>query len=329
MKIHPSIVKAARTGWNWEWNQLMNGLAPCDSEGNYIRPKSKNRKLYEPCIENLEKRSKENLPTLIIGKSCPWAHRTWLVYKIKKLENKINLIIVNVNRNEGLWKFQNNYLGCSSLYELYKLCGESPSLRATVPTLIDPISNYKENKPRIIGNESSQLVKILNRWPNKENKINLEPKESINEIEKLTNVLQENINNGVYKCGFARNQSAYNDSSNKLFNTISNIEDILKGKGPWLCGEKMTLADIYLFPTLIRWEMVYSPLFRCTKIPLWKFPKIWEWRRNFLKVHKVSDTCDSEAWRDDYFGALFPLQPSNIVPSGPILKELVDSSPPN
>jgi putative glutathione S-transferase len=99
----------------------------------------------------------------------------------------------------------------------------------------------------------------------------------------------------------------------------------LKHSGPWLCGEQITLADVRLFPTLIRWEMVYAPLFGCSERPLWQFPKLWDWRRRLYGQPGVQTSCDAKAWRHDYFGALFPLNPGGIVPTGPDLTTLVDS----
>ena len=106
------------------------------------------------------------------------------------------------------------------------------------------------------------------------------------------------------------------------------INKSLTSKGPWLCGEKLTLADVRLFPTLIRWEMVYMPLFRCSKKPLLLFPKISEWRRRFFQIPEVINTCNSTSWRKDYFGALFPLRPSNIIPAGPELHTIVNAKSP-
>ena len=136
------------------------------------------------------------------------------------------------------------------------------------------------------------------------------------------------VNDGVYRCGFARTQSAYEMSSNNLFDTLKKVNESLSKKGPWLCGKELTLADIRLFPTLIRWEMVYEPLFGCSKEPLWSFPFIWEWRQRLFAMKSISETCDSISWRKDYFGALFPLRPSNIVPCGPDLIKMVNAEPP-
>jgi putative glutathione S-transferase len=85
---------------------------------------------------------------------------------------------------------------------------------------------------------------------------------------------------------------------------------------------------VVLFPTLIRWEMVYAPLFGCSRLPLWQLPALWHWRARFLALPGVADTCSADAWRRDYFGSLFPLHPSGIVPAGPDLATLVSAPPP-
>ena len=124
--------------------------------------------------------------------------------------------------------------------------------------------------------ESAQLVETMNSWPTYNDSSDFYPKELHDEIDKWQLFLQEPVNNGVYKCGFARNQRAYEKASENLFNSLNKIEKSLSIKGPWLCGEKLTLADIRLFPTIIRWEMVYQPLFGCSQEPLWSFPNLWE-----------------------------------------------------
>ena len=323
MTIPPKVVAAARNGWHWQWNQLMRGLAPSDIDGNFKRVPSQHQNAIVPAKEDLQSREKNNLPRLIIGRSCPWAHRTWLVYQINNLEEYLHLLFAEPNHKEGYWKIENNWLECNSLIELYKLCGAPPNHRATVPVLIDPSPKQRET-PQLLGNESAQLVEALNKWPHKENLIDLNPIKLQEEINNWQIIIQRSVNDGVYKCGFARNQTAYNKASQELFQVLNKIEKSLSRKGPWLCGDQLTLADIRLFPTLIRWESVYEPLFGCSEEPLWSFLKIYEWRKNFFNLPGVSSTCNSSNWRKDYFGALFPLNPSNIIPKGPDISKVIN-----
>ncbi len=322
MSIPPVIVSSAKKAWRWQWNQLMNGLAPADQDGNYCRKESQAKEAKPPSKIDLLNRNSEELPILIIGRSCPWAHRTWLLYELKNLKNKLNLLIAEPDYEAGLWKIKPNWMGCENLLEIYKLCGSEPALRATVPALIDPKIN---KKPILLGNESAQLVEALNIWPTQDEYPDFFPSDLREEINKWQDIIQESVNNGVYKCGFARNQSSYEKASEELFNALNILEKSLSSKGPWLCGEKITLADIRLFPTMIRWESIYAPLFGCSQKPLVSFPNIVNWIKNFYSIPNVSSTCNAKNWRNDYFGALFPLNPNNVVPRGPTIKEIINN----
>tara|TARA_Y100001968_G_scaffold67200_1_gene58046 strand:- start:23264 stop:24250 length:987 start_codon:yes stop_codon:yes gene_type:complete len=326
MPIPPIVVTTAKKSFHWQWNQLMNGLAPCDAHGNYLRPISQKLNAVVPEAQKILDRPKDLLPKLIIGRSCPWAHRTWLVFQLKNLNTCLDLLIAKPNPNKGLWEIEPEWMGSKYLIDLYRLCNTPPSHRATVPALIDPIGNINQT-PKLLGNESAQLVEALNKWPSHNKKLNLNPKELKQKIKYFQDLLQESVNNGVYKCGFARNQNAYNEASMKLFNALSILEkDLEDRKSPWLCGEQLTIADIRLFPTLIRWETIYAPLFNCSAEAISDFPNICNWRKRFFNLPKVKETCDSKAWRNDYFGALFPLRPSNIIPKGPDISKIINST---
>ena len=327
MSIPGPIVQAARTGWKWQWNQLMNALAPCDELGNYRRPQSEHKSAKVLSEHDLARRTKDQLPILIIGKSCPWAHRAWLIYTLKNLNKSINIIEAKPSPNKGKWHFNPQLLGCNYLDEVYNLCNSPTNHRSTVPTLIDPC-DLQTKQPKILGNESAQLIEVLNQWPTEREEINLYPNDKAKEINKWNNLLQSKVNDGVYRCGFARNQIAYELASKELFNSLEKIEDTLRSGGPWICGEEMTLTDIRLFPTLIRWETIYMPLFGCSAHPLWRYPKIWEWRKKLFNIPKVSMTCDSDKWRKDYFGNLFPLRPNQIIPENEELVNIVNANPP-
>ncbi len=325
MPIPPNIVAAARIGWHWQWNQLMNGLAPSDESGNYLRPPTQHQNAIAPKALNLASRTKKNLPVLIVGRSCPWAHRTWLVHKLRNLESNLSLLFVKADHKAGRWKIEPSWLGCNSLLALYQKCGAPPNHRATVPTLLDPQTPSTQG-PQILGNESAQLVEVLNSWPAPQGKVDLAPKNLQEEIANWQKLLQPAVNDGVYRCGFARTQSAYNKASSELFDALSQVDQQISKQGPWICGKQLTLADIRLFPTLIRWETIYAPLFGCSAEPLWTFKNLWKWRQRFFNLPGIANTCNANAWRKDYFGALFPLRPSGIVPFGPDLAKIVNAS---
>ena len=302
----------------------MNGLAPSDSNGNYKRPINIQQQIQIPTKEDLNNRASNQMPGLIIGRSCPWAHRTWIIHEIKGLKKSINLHIAKVDKEGGRWRLDPPIKGCKTLQELYQKCGNYQSRRATVPMLFDP-GEEPESKLRLINNESAELVEILNNWPIYDQEIDLNPSKYKKEIINWQNLIQESVNNGVYKCGFARNQTAYEKASKDLFSTLSIIEENLQSNGPWLCGEKLTIADIRLFPTLIRWEAIYDPLFKCSNKPIRSFPQIIKWRKKIFNIYNIKKTCDIDAWRKDYFGALFPINPSTIIPKGESLITIVNN----
>ena len=166
-----------------------------------------------------------------------------------------------------------------------------------------------------------EIMKILNS-------IDSESKYQVSNIkncnQKFLDLIHKSINNGVYRCGFARNQSAYEKASKNLFAALNEVENSLKKhKGDWIFGEELTYADIYLFPTLIRWELIYSKLFKCTEQELSNFEKIIEWRFKFFKLSNVDKTCYDNEWKKDYYKALFPLNPNQLIPVLPSLKEIM------
>ena len=322
MSIPPVVVMAARSGWMWQWHRLMGGLGPADRAVNYTRPASDHLEASQPETDELIGRPVEQRPCLIIGRSCPWAHRTWLVYQLRDLDDTLNLRMACADHRAGRWRLDPPWLSCNSLLELYQQCQAPPSHRATVPVLVDP------QRKRILGNESAQLVELLNRWPSAQESKDFCPPELAETIERWQSLLQPSVNDGVYRCGFARNQTAYDRAESSLFEALEQLEHSLRETGPWLCGEQLTLADLRLFPTLIRWELVYAPLFGCSRKPLWHFPHLWNWRQRLYALPGVQETCDGEAWRRDYFGALFPLNPGGIIPAGPKLSTLVNSKAP-
>ena len=321
MAIPPALVKTARWGWSWQWQRLMGGLGPADSSGNYKRPAGDHPAATLP-TQSLDGRSPDERPLLILGRSCPWAHRTWLVHTLRGLGSSLNILMAQADHQAGRWQLDPPWQSCHSLLELYRHCGAPPSHRATVPVLMDPL------EPRILGNESAQLVELLNRWPAAAEAPDLAPEDLGEAIATWQTLLQHSVNDGVYRCGFARNQTAYDRAEQALFTALAQVESSLASHGPWLCGNRLTLADLRLFPTLIRWEAVYAPLFGCSRQPLWQFPNIWTWRQRLFALPGVQATCDAQAWREDYFGALFPLNPGGIVPAGPDLRTLVGSGVP-
>ena len=319
----PLLVRSVRAFWQWQWRQLMGGLAPADAEGRYRRPEGAFTTL-PPLPEDAGRPGRYGL---IVGRSCPWAHRAWLVWTLRGLEPSLRLLMVEPDPQAGRWRFPEPFLGCTSLADLYRRAGGNRQARATVPLVVDLESG------KILLNESARVIELLNRWPAAGDAPDLEPAAALESLQTWRDRFQGAVNDGVYRCGFARSQRAYDEAQADLFTALEAADDALaeaerQGRR-WLCtGAGPSLADVVLFPTLIRWEMVYEPLFGCRLRPLWQLEALWRWRTRVFNLPGVAATCCAEDWRKDYFGALFPLHPSGLLPAGPDLATLVNSRPP-
>jgi len=318
MPIPPAVVSVARQLWHGQWLVLMNGLAPADRKGNFQRrPSGFREKLHGSGQDQGVPRH-----VLIIGQSCPWAQRTWLVRQLKDLGDVIDLAVVKPNPATGRWVFSQPFAGCQQLMELYGRSGAGPDQRATVPLLWD------RHKEQIINNESAEIIEQLDALPPGPQAVvtSLQPPALRESIRTWSDLLQDHVNDGVYRCGFARTQEAHQQALDQLFAALESVEQALSDGRPWICGEKLTMVDVRLFPTLARWEAAYQDLFGCSLRPLWSFPSLWWWRRRFYQLPRVATTCPSHTWRQDYFSSLFPLNPSAIVPKAPSLEALLQLS---
>lgn len=316
MTIPPAVVSLSRQLWRCQWLVLMNGLAPADERGSFRRRPSDFRETL------LGSGHDQGIPrhVLIIGQSCPWAHRTWLVRQLKDLASVIDIAVVRPNPATGRWVFHEPFEGVQQLWQVYKQSGAGSSVRATVPVLWD------RHEGRIINNESADIIAQLDKLPPGPNAVTatLRPSELISSIQTWSEWLQNDVNDGVYRCGFARTQDAYQRALDDVFSGLDAVEKALADGRPWICGESLTMVDVRLFPTMARWEAAYQDLFGCGLRPLWSFPLLWAWRRRFYRLPTVAATCPSEAWRQDYFGSLFPLNPSGLVPKTPSLASLLE-----
>ena len=307
------LINFSKKFWFWFWTKLMNGFAPSDLQGNYRRPSG------ILINKNHVFKGKNENTYLLVGNSCPWCHRTLLVYKLKNLSKKVKVIFLEADINSGQWIFNEKFEGCDTLHQFYKKAQKHNLFRSTLPLLF----NLQNDQIKILSNESSEIVKFLNS-------IKVDSSQKSLQISKcdqdLLEIIHSDINNGVYKCGFARNQISYEEASKNLFEALTKIEKKFdKNLGNWICGEDLTYADIYLFPTIIRWELIYRQLFKCTEKEISDFKNIIKWRLKFFQLTQVSETCFDSEWKKDYYKALFPLNPNQIVPVLPSLKEIMQS----
>jgi glutathionyl-hydroquinone reductase len=306
------IIKLGKFVWTTLWHLMMSQLAPRNKSGEYIRPSSQFRNsinteegnLYQPTTKRYN---------LIVGLSCPWAHRTLVVRALKGLEDAISVTIVSPSPIEGGWVFNQEYEGCRTLAELYEQAELGYGGRFTVPVLWDTQTKT------IVNNESAEIIVMLNSQFNefaKNPALDLYPQELKERIDLWNEKIYTSVNNGVYRCGFAQTQQAYDQVCDQLFATLDEIDTALNDSR-FLCGNTVTLADVRLFTTLFRFDTAYYGLFKCNRRRIQDYQNLGAYLRELYQLRGVADTCDLESVKRDYYGNLFPLNPGGIIPSGP------------
>lgn len=304
------VVQLGRTVWQTLWQVMMSRLAPTDNTGAYTRPPSEFRRSVSvdsacpPAVERYR---------LIVGMGCPWAHRTLVVRALKGLEATIPIWQVSPSPTEGRWLFDDPTVGWRSLPDLYQTGQPGYSGRSTVPVLWDTQTRT------IVNNESSEIIVILNAAFNdyaKSPDVDLYPVALRAVIDDWNDRIYHAINNGVYRCGFARTQAAYEAACTELFATLDEIE-LLLAKQRYLCGDRLTLADVRLFTTLFRFDAVYHGLFKCDRRRIREYTYLWPYARDIYQQPGVAATCNLKTIQRDYYGNLFPLNPGGIIPLGP------------
>jgi glutathionyl-hydroquinone reductase len=313
------VIKFGKFVWTTMWQVMMSQLAPRNQSGEYIRPASQFRNFISTKPDNPYQPA-ANRYRLYVGMGCPWAHRTLVTRALKGLEEAIAISIVDPSPDAGVWVLSKPELGCQTLPELYQLAQPDYQGRSTVPVLWDSQANT------IVNNESAEIIVMLNsefnqyaQYPD----FDLYPESLRASIDQWREKIYHTVNNGVYRCGFAQTQSAYEQASNELFNSLDEIDAALTNSR-YLCGNHPTLADICLFTTLFRFDIVYHGLFKCNLRRIKDYNNLSAYLRDLYQLPGVASTCDLESVKRDYYGNLFPLNPGGIIPTGPDITDLLE-----
>ncbi|MEB3292041.1 MAG: glutathione S-transferase C-terminal domain-containing protein [Synechococcales bacterium] len=304
------LIQTGRSLWTLMWQVMMGQLAPRGRAGEYLRPVSQ----FRDCLP----RAVPGRYRLIVGMSCPWAHRTLITRVLKGLEAAIAVTEVVPSPEDGGWLFSAPFAGCQTLAELYQLAQPGYRGRSTVPVLWD------DQDQKIVNNESAEIIQILNSDFNQlaiHSELNLYPESLQNEIDDWNDKIYNNVNNGVYRCGFAQTQAAYQEAVTSLFTTLDEIDQQLSDR-PYLCGDFLTLADVRLFTTLIRFDVAYAGIFHCSYKRIRDYPHLSRYVRQIYQLPGIAATCELDRVRQDYYGNLFPLNPGGIIPIAPDLSWL-------
>ncbi|KAI8893550.1 putative glutathione S-transferase [Globomyces pollinis-pini] len=279
---------------------------------------SKNEPVYKPAKGRYH---------LYVSYACPWAHRTLMVRTLKGLEDVISVSVVHYHMGPKGWHFDvdqstpgtipDTVNGAHFIRELYEK-QEGYSGRFTVPVLWD-----KETST-IVNNESSEIIRIFNdafdEWSSKPG-LTFYPEHLKEQIEELNEWIYDKINNGVYKCGFATTQTAYNNHIYGLFESLDRVEKILSNN-VYLLGSEFTEADIRLFTTVVRFDPVYHTHFKCNEKSIsFNYPNILRWARLLYQKEGVKETVNMEHIKGHYYLSHIQINPYQIIPvwNGPDL----------
>lgn len=258
---------------------------------------------------------------LYVSLACPWAHRTLIVRKLKSLEDYIDVSIVSPDMLENGWEFdkQNHSTGdalfdSKFMHEIYTRNKADYSGRVTVPVLWDKKQN------QIVSNESSEIIRMFNSAFNKltNNSLDLYPTSKQAEIDEVNDFVYHNINNGVYKCGFATQQAVYEKEYTKLFDALDEIEHRLT-TNRYLVGNTITEADWRLFTTLIRFDAVYVGHFKCNKRTVESYPHLSAYVRELFQCPGIAETVDFYHIKRHYYFSHTMINPTQVVPAGPAI----------
>ena len=261
---------------------------------------------------------------LYVSLACPWAHRTLVFRKLKGLESYITVSVVHPDMLEQGWSFKHDKESAEKygttgdeiyksdfLSERYFACSDQYDGNITVPVLWD------KKLGTIVNNESFEIIRMFNSAFNEltGNYLDFYPKELRSDIEEINDLVYQNINNGVYKTGFATTQKAYEKNCKKLFDALGTVEDRLS-KHRYLTGEQLTEADWRLWTTLIRFDAVYHTHFKCNMQLLKDFTNIYQFMLELYQYPGISDTVNMDHIKRHYYASHLAINPYGIVPLG-------------
>lgn len=256
---------------------------------------------------------------LYVSLACPWAHRTLIFRHLKGLEDYISVSVVSPDMLEHGWTFdKDNHSTGDALFDsefmhqIYTRNKADYSGRVTVPVLWD------KKTQRIVSNESAEIIRMFNSAFNAltGNERDFYPQSLRSEIDEVNEFVYHNINNGVYRAGFATTQEAYTEAFDDLFAALDKIEQRLTANR-YLVGDTLTEADWRLFTTLIRFDSVYVGHFKCNLRTIESYPAISNYLRELYQIEGVSKTVDFYHIKRHYYFSHTMINPTQVVPKGP------------
>lgn len=300
---------------------------PSDARGHFIREASRFRHWITgdgrpgPSGEG-DFQAEPGRYHLFVSPSCPWAHRTIIMRKLKKLEEVVSMSVADQPKSEG-WAYSCGVDdlepcrdGVFRLYQLYAATDPNYTGKVTVPTLWD------RKRRRIVNNESSEIIRMFNASFNHWTDVDYDfyPLSLRREIDSANEFIYDHLNNGVYRAGFAQSQQAYEEAVRKVFHGLDALEQRLSERR-YLLGESITEADWRVFPTLLRFDVVYYSHFKCNLRRIQDYPNLTNYLRELYQWPGIKQTFDLEKIKAGYYGQQ-NINPTGIVPLGPNLDHL-------
>ncbi|WP_301098622.1 glutathione S-transferase family protein [Otariodibacter sp.] len=256
---------------------------------------------------------------LYVSLACPWAHRTLIYRKLKGLENMISVSVVNPFMGEYGWTFEEGegvipdpILNVKYIHQVYIAANANYTGRASVPVLWDKKTHT------IVSNESSEIIRMFNSAFDGigANPVNFLPADLVQEIDELNEFIYPNINNGVYRSGFATIQEGYEEAVTGVFSALDKLEERLSTRR-YLTGNQITEADWRLFTTLVRFDPVYFGHFKCNVRRIVDYPNLWGYLRDLYQVPGIAETVNMKHIKEHYYRSHTAVNPTGIVPIGP------------
>ncbi len=256
---------------------------------------------------------------LYVSYACPWAHRTLILRKLKRLEGLITVNVVHPFMGDAGWAFgdypgstPDTANGSSFLHEVYRRVQPDYTGIVTVPVLWD------KQRKTIVNNESSEIIRMFNSAFDglTEAAPDYYPEPLREEIDAINTPIYDHVNNGVYRAGFATTQRAYEQAYDLLFETLDMLEARLSYQR-YLVGDAITEADWRLFTTLVRFDAVYYGHFKCNARRLIDYPNLWGYTRELYQIPGVAETVHMNHIKHHYYASHTSINPTGIVPKGP------------
>jgi putative glutathione S-transferase len=261
---------------------------------------------------------------LYVSYACPWAHRTLIARSLYGLSEAISVSVVDPFMGDDGWFFsdgpgcvRDTVNGADYLWQIYTKADPSYSGRVTVPVLWD------KKQGALVNNESREIVRMFGEGLTAlgNGKTDLCPAAVRGEIDRTIDAIYTPVNNGVYRAGFAASQEAYDEAVAEVFAALAHWDEVL-GRQRFLCGDALTEADVFLFTTLLRFDPVYHGHFKCNLRRVVDYENLWGFVRDVYQTPGVAETCRLDHIKQHYYRSHAHINPTRIVPRGPILDHL-------